>query len=114
MIGCKAEPQQPQLPRAYDIAVAASQYVVLVDAANLVPRLNCALPVAIDGEEWEETAENLDDIFLGDAEIWRRPSSGTANPRRAGLQWLGLLEWLYCSGHFGAPIFLGFAEVWRR
>jgi hypothetical protein len=23
-----------------------------------------------DGTEWEETAEALDDMFLGDAEIW--------------------------------------------
>lgn len=35
-----------------------------------VPRLCASLPVVIDGETWEEPAEALDDLFLGDAEIW--------------------------------------------
>jgi ribose 5-phosphate isomerase A len=32
---------------------------------------------------WEETAEELDDLFLGDAELWRRPQDPqeSANPR---------------------------------
>lgn len=25
---------------------------------------------ATEGPEWEDTAEALDDVFLGDAEIW--------------------------------------------
>lgn len=33
-------------------------------------RLNAPLPVVIDSGDWENTAEALDDIFLGDAEIW--------------------------------------------
>lgn len=38
---------------------------------QLVPRLSGSLPVWIDGEGgWEDVAEALDDIFLGDAEIW--------------------------------------------
>jgi len=38
-----------------------------------VSRLGGTLPVFIEaseGTEWEETAEALDDLFLGDAEIW--------------------------------------------
>ena len=39
--------------------------------AQVVTRLGGALPVAIDaGPEWESTAEELDDLFLGDAELW--------------------------------------------
>jgi hypothetical protein len=40
---------------------------------QVVSRLGGNLPVfieATEGPEWEETAEALDDLFLGDAEIW--------------------------------------------
>jgi hypothetical protein len=37
---------------------------------QIVPRLCASLPVFIDASEWEEPAEALDDLFLGDAEIW--------------------------------------------
>ena len=37
-------------------------------------RLTGELPVMIDageeGQEWEEPAEELDDIFIGDADLW--------------------------------------------
>lgn len=81
MKGCQAEPQQPQLPRARALATKAEAYVVIADASNIVPRLNCSLPIAIESDGWEDTAEELDDMFLGDGEIWRRPAEGTANPR---------------------------------
>ncbi|GMP71547.1 hypothetical protein CsSME_00029904 [Camellia sinensis var. sinensis] len=29
---------------------------------------------------WMETAEEIEDLFLGDAEVWRRPSTGHAGP----------------------------------
>jgi ribose 5-phosphate isomerase A len=46
-------------------------------------RLGGKVPVAIDADPdtWEETAEELDDIFLGDAELWRRSFNESANPR---------------------------------
>jgi hypothetical protein len=41
---------------------------------QVVPRLGGSLPVFIEagGEdnEWEAAAEALDDLFLGDAEVW--------------------------------------------
>ena len=37
-------------------------------------RLGNALPIVIEGgEEWEEAAEELDSMFLGDAEVWYAP-----------------------------------------
>ena len=47
-----------------------------------------ALPVLVEmgggeGEEsigWEVAAEELDDAFLGDATVWRRPSAGPSGP----------------------------------
>jgi ribose 5-phosphate isomerase A len=46
-------------------------------------KLGGALPVIIEGDEatWEETAEQLDDIFLGDAEVRRRSFLPDAGPR---------------------------------
>lgn len=28
------------------------------------------MPVLVSGDTWEDTAEELDDLLLGDAEIW--------------------------------------------
>lgn len=33
-------------------------------------RLGRDLPVLLENEQWEEAGEELDDIFIGDAEIW--------------------------------------------
>lgn len=33
-------------------------------------RLQGNVPVLVSGETWEDTAEELDDLLLGDAEIW--------------------------------------------
>lgn len=42
---------------------------------QVVTRLGGALPVMIGaGPEWEETGEALDDLFLGDAELWCAPA----------------------------------------
>lgn len=49
--------------------------------ADVVPRLGGALPVVIDADDWEDTAEEIDDIFLGDAEVWRRSTEPSAGPR---------------------------------
>lgn len=35
-----------------------------------VDRLGRDLPVLVDNEMWEEVGEALDDVFIGDAEIW--------------------------------------------
>jgi hypothetical protein len=38
---------------------------------QVVQRLGINLPVLIEGEEhWETPADELDSIFLGDAELW--------------------------------------------
>lgn len=44
-------------------------------------RLGGALPVMIGaGPEWEETGEALDDLFLGDAELWCAPALVQLHP----------------------------------
>lgn len=79
--GIRAEPVQPDLPGLVGLVGASARVVALAAAGDAVPRLCASLPVAIDADRWEEVAEELDDIFLGDAEVWRRPAEGTANPR---------------------------------
>jgi hypothetical protein len=37
---------------------------------QVVKRLSGDVPVFITADEWEITAEELDDRFIGDAEIW--------------------------------------------
>ncbi|PNH06731.1 Ribose-5-phosphate isomerase A [Tetrabaena socialis] len=98
LLGCTWVPRQPDIPRLLAVAAQAPRLVLLTDSSRVVKRLNGALPVWLDAEGWEESAEELvgvggeggrrvtqgqgaqkpvavDDIFLGDAELWRRPSS---------------------------------------
>ncbi|XP_025793773.1 probable ribose-5-phosphate isomerase 4, chloroplastic isoform X2 [Panicum hallii] len=50
----------------------------MVEKASRVP-FQSWLKVLLQGN-WIDTAEEIDDLFLGDAEVWRRPSFGTAGP----------------------------------
>ncbi|KAL6765875.1 ribose-5 phosphate isomerase-related protein [Haematococcus lacustris] len=85
IMGVESEPQQPQLLRALFMAQErAQQLVVLVEEDKVVPRLTGPLPVLIEAEGWEETAEALDDIVIGDAEVWRRSAPGTVPDPRGG------------------------------
>uniref|UniRef100_A0A1D1Z5C4 ribose-5-phosphate isomerase n=1 Tax=Anthurium amnicola TaxID=1678845 RepID=A0A1D1Z5C4_9ARAE len=42
--------------------------------------LDGSIPVIVKSGNWMETAEEIDDLFLGDAEVWRRPATGYAGP----------------------------------
>ncbi|KAL4853873.1 putative ribose-5-phosphate isomerase 4 [Chlorella vulgaris] len=82
IIGRRPQPAQPQLHRARELAAAAVTNIVMADEeAVLVPRLGGTLPVAVEEEGWEDVGEELDDIFLGDAELWRRSTEEGAGPR---------------------------------
>lgn len=37
---------------------------------QVMSRLAGSMPITIKANNWEETSEQIDDIFLGDAEIW--------------------------------------------
>ncbi|BDA44081.1 probable ribose-5-phosphate isomerase A [Coccomyxa sp. Obi] len=70
------------IPRMRQLLASSEHMIALVDDPDkVVHRLAGDIPVFISAGDWEDTAEDLDDRFLGDAEIWRRPSKGTANPR---------------------------------
>lgn len=72
---------QPSLKRIQQVIQSADTHIVLADNV-CSQRLGGDLPVLITGGEfWMETAEILDDIFLGDAEIRRRSLQADAGPR---------------------------------
>ena len=74
---------QPSLPRVRQLLTAARDRIVIADVATSGRRLGGSIPVLIDADEemWEDIAEELDDIFLGDAEIRRRSINPVAGPR---------------------------------
>lgn len=60
---------QPCLARLSMFQSMAKRCILVSD--NKVESLGGSFPVVIDGSEWEDTAEEIDDIFLGDAEVSR-------------------------------------------
>lgn len=79
--GSQQLPQQPHILPVQQLVTQSKRIVAIVSKGNVVPRLKGSFPVLIDGDEWEEPAEELDDIFLGDAELWRRSLDNDPNPR---------------------------------
>ena len=84
-----AHPDAPQPAIAETLAGARAARVVVAlvppDAAaagGADGRLGPAtLPVLVAAtEDWETSAEELDDAFLGDAQVWRRPAAGPGGP----------------------------------
>lgn len=64
-----------------NVAMASKKHIVLVEAINVVEKLGGSVPVVIPLQNWEDVAEELDDLFLGIAEIRRHPTRGTSDPR---------------------------------
>ncbi|GLI65575.1 hypothetical protein VaNZ11_009147 [Volvox africanus] len=89
LVGCACEPQQLDIPRFIAALTPGSsggapKLVLLTESSRVVGRLGGVLPVWLGADGWEEPAEELDDIFLGDAELWRRSSSGQPENPRGG------------------------------
>lgn len=80
LVGRERAPAQPELLRAQRLREMACSVVLLLPQAALLPALTGPVPVLLEAEYWEEGAEGLDDAFIGDAELWRRPMSGFADP----------------------------------
>lgn len=62
------------------ILEAAGQLIFIVKEKQLKGSVEGSIPVLIKSVNWLETAEEIDDLFLGDAEVWRRPAIGYAGP----------------------------------
>ncbi|GLU17479.1 hypothetical protein SLE2022_338450 [Rubroshorea leprosula] len=59
---------------------AADQLVFMVSENQYKGVLDGSIPVLIQSLNWMKTAEEIEDFYLGDAEVWRRPSIGQAGP----------------------------------
>ena len=54
--------------------------VALAPESAVQAALTGSVPILVPADEWEEVAEAIDDVFLGDASVWRRPMTGEADP----------------------------------
>lgn len=72
---------QASITNAQVLASCAASKIVI--AATETSRLEGELPIEILADDWEEIAEELDDIFVGDAELRRRSLDPNA-PARGG------------------------------
>ncbi|WCJ24414.1 Ribose-5-phosphate isomerase A [Euphorbia peplus] len=59
---------------------AANKHVFMITNKEYKDNLEGSIPVLVHSFNWMESAEKLDDLFIGDAEIWRRSSMGQAGP----------------------------------
>lgn len=70
ILGRSTVPVQPQLMRSRIMIEKAKVFCALVPEGGVAKgRLGGALPVVIEEGDWEATGEEIDDIFLGDAEV---------------------------------------------
>ncbi|KAH0717625.1 hypothetical protein KY285_013656 [Solanum tuberosum] len=62
------------------ILEAADQLIFIIKEKQFKGGVEGSIPVLIKCVNWLEIAEEIDDLFLGDAEVWRRPAIGYAGP----------------------------------
>ncbi|EOA13806.1 hypothetical protein CARUB_v10026901mg [Capsella rubella] len=62
------------------IVKAANEAVFLIKEEQYKAGLEGSIPVLVQSLNWLAIAEEIDDLYLGDAEVWRRASVGDAGP----------------------------------
>ncbi|CAI6004974.1 unnamed protein product [Closterium sp. NIES-64] len=81
IIGRRIPTKRGSVLKEKAVARAAENFAVIVPEKHFEEGLiDGEVPVEIEQEHWLDIAEEIDDLFLGDAEVWRRPTSGTAGP----------------------------------
>ncbi|KAJ1293343.1 hypothetical protein BS78_01G060300 [Paspalum vaginatum] len=76
----KTESGEPSFMVEKAMAASADKLAFITGSDNYVTGVDGSIPVLVKSGNWIDTAEEIDDLFLGDAEVWRRPSFGTAGP----------------------------------
>ncbi|CAF2091474.1 BnaAnng10100D [Brassica napus] len=66
--------------RQKSIVKAADEAVFMVKEEQYKSGLEGSIPVLVQSLNWLAIAEEIDDLYLGDAEVWRRASVGDAGP----------------------------------
>ncbi|XP_013595414.1 probable ribose-5-phosphate isomerase 4, chloroplastic isoform X2 [Brassica napus] len=59
---------------------ATDEAVFLIKDEQYKSGLEGSIPVLVQSLNWLAVAEEIDDLYLGDAEVWRRASVGDAGP----------------------------------
>ncbi|XP_010529351.1 PREDICTED: probable ribose-5-phosphate isomerase 4, chloroplastic [Tarenaya hassleriana] len=59
---------------------AAHEVAFMIKEEQYMSGLEGSVPVLVQSLNWMATAEEIEDLYLGDAEVWRRPSIGDAGP----------------------------------
>lgn len=54
----------------------AENLVLMITEKQYKSAVEGSIPVLVKSISWMDTAEEIDDLFIGDAEVWRRPSIG--------------------------------------
>uniref|UniRef100_A0A0D9VZR9 ribose-5-phosphate isomerase n=1 Tax=Leersia perrieri TaxID=77586 RepID=A0A0D9VZR9_9ORYZ len=76
----KTESGEPSFMEEKGIVKSAGKLAFIISHEKYVKGVEGSIPVLVKSANWIDTAEEIDDLFLGDAEVWRRPSVGTAGP----------------------------------
>uniref|UniRef100_A0A0E0KJR4 ribose-5-phosphate isomerase n=1 Tax=Oryza punctata TaxID=4537 RepID=A0A0E0KJR4_ORYPU len=76
----KTESGEPSFMEEKGIVKSAGKLAFIIGHEKYVKGVEGSIPVLVKSANWIDTAEEIDDLFLGDAEVWRRPSIGTAGP----------------------------------
>ncbi|XP_062214417.1 probable ribose-5-phosphate isomerase 4, chloroplastic [Phragmites australis] len=76
----KIESGEPSFMEEKAMAKSADKLAFITGNDKYVKGVEGSIPVLVKSGNWIDTAEEIDDLFLGDAEVWRRPSFGTAGP----------------------------------
>ncbi|VVB07923.1 unnamed protein product [Arabis nemorensis] len=66
--------------RQKSILKAADEAVFMIKEEQYKAGLEGSIPVLVQSLNWLAIAEEIDDLYLGDAEVWRRASVGDAGP----------------------------------
>ncbi|XP_024022840.1 probable ribose-5-phosphate isomerase 4, chloroplastic isoform X2 [Morus notabilis] len=80
IIGRQSSQSDESLIQEKSILNSADKLVFMVSKKQYRGGLDGSIPVLVQSLNWLETAEEIDDLFLGDAEVWRRPAIGHAGP----------------------------------
>ncbi|XP_061370477.1 probable ribose-5-phosphate isomerase 4, chloroplastic isoform X2 [Gastrolobium bilobum] len=80
IIGRRKLQSEESIVQEKSILNAANKLVFVIEENQYKGGLEGSIPVLVQSLNWMAAAEEIDDMFLGDAEVWRRPSIGQAGP----------------------------------
>ncbi|XP_058728023.1 probable ribose-5-phosphate isomerase 4, chloroplastic isoform X1 [Vicia villosa] len=80
IIGRRKLQSEESIIQEKSILNAANKLAFIIEESQYKGGLEGSIPVLIQSLNWLAIAEEIDDMFLGDAEVWRRASIGQVGP----------------------------------